>query len=47
MSCLAQTKKRNHDCQTDCDFRGRDGDDEENKNLRVVIGQSRGIDTET
>src|SRR5215475_11435292 len=47
MRCLSQTKERDHDGETDRDFGCRYGDDEENKNLRVVIGRAAWIDMET
>ena len=38
------TKERNDDGKTDRDLRGRDGDDEKDEDLRVVIGKAVCID---
>ena len=37
---LPRAIERDDDGETDGDFRGRDGDDEENEDLRVVIRQA-------
>src|SRR5439155_17544782 len=42
--CLAEAEKRNHDRKSDGDFGRGHGDDEENKNLGVVIWDTAWID---
>ena len=37
---LARAVERDDDGQTNRDFSGRHSDDEENENLRVVVGQA-------
>ena len=43
---LARPIERDDDGKTDRHFRRRDSDDEENEDLRVVVGQAAGIDAE-
>src|SRR5450631_3917186 len=46
MRRLPRAIKRDDDGKTDGDFRGRHGDDEKDKNLRVVVWNSRGVEAE-
>src|SRR5438093_7771626 len=46
-SCLPYAKQSDENGKTHRDFGGCDGDDEENENLCVIIGQAIGTDTES
>jgi len=44
---LARAKQRHDDGEANRDLRRRDGDDEEDKNLRVVIRNSAGLEVKS
>ena len=46
MRCLTRPIERYDDGETHCDLRRGHGDDEKDKNLRVVVGNSGGVEAE-